>query len=168
MVLEKAVFAAGCFWSVELMYQRLVGVATTAVGYANGQTQNPTYKEVCSGKTGFVEAVQLEYDPSQITYKKLLDAFWAKHDPTTLARQGGDIGTQYSSKILYFNEEQKKLAIESRDEEQKKYKVPIVTAIEPFEKFYPAEEYHQKYLEKDGQSSAKMCTDKIACYGLNK
>ncbi|EGC34907.1 hypothetical protein DICPUDRAFT_47974 [Dictyostelium purpureum] len=163
--MQRATFAAGCFWSVELLFQRVKGVVKTRVGYCNGQVENPTYRDVCSGKTGHAEAVDLEFDPKEVSYKELLQLFWGKHDPTTLNRQGNDHGSQYRSGIYYHSEEQKKEATESKEEEQKKYKVPIVTEILPAGHFYPAEEYHQRYLEKGGQCSSKGCNDKIRCYG---
>ncbi|EFA74584.1 peptide methionine sulfoxide reductase [Heterostelium album PN500] len=165
MVVEKATFAAGCFWSVELVFQRMVGVLSTRVGYTNGVKLNPTYKEVCTGTTGHAEAVELEFDPAQVSYGQLLDVFWKKHDPTTLNRQGGDQGTQYRSGIYYHNDRQHTEAEESKKQEQLKYKQPIVTEILPAGVFYPAEEYHQQYLQKGGQCSSKGCTDKIRCYG---
>eukprot|EP01132_Coremiostelium_polycephalum_P005663 gene5663-7049_t len=165
MVLEKATFAAGCFWSVELLFQRIKGVRTTAVGYTQGHILNPTYKQVCTGTTGHVEAVQLEFETNEVSYNDLLKQFWKKHDPTTLNKQGGDVGTQYRSGIYYHNELQKDLAEKSKIEEQHNYKNPIVTEILPATTFYPAEEYHQRYLEKGGQCSSKGCTDKIRCYG---
>ncbi|KAI8872404.1 peptide methionine sulfoxide reductase [Ramicandelaber brevisporus] len=162
---QLATFAAGCFWSVELLFQRQAGVLSTRVGYTAGKTADPTYKEVCTDSSGHAEAVQLEFDPSVISYDKLLSLFWGKHNPTTLNRQGGDIGTQYRSAIFYHSDEQRVKAEASKAEEQKKYTDPIVTEIEPAAKFYNAEEYHQAYLEKGGQSAAKGCTDPIRCYG---
>ncbi|GAM19878.1 hypothetical protein SAMD00019534_030530 [Acytostelium subglobosum LB1] len=165
MGIEKATFAAGCFWSVELVFQRAVGVLSTKVGYTAGQKLNPTYKEVCTGTTGHAEAVQLEYDSDQTTYDQLLDIFWHKHDPTTANRQGGDVGTQYRSGIYYHSEAQHQTALKSKENEQKNHKSPIVTEILPAGIFYDAEDYHQKYLEKGGQCSSKGCGDKIRCYG---
>ncbi|KAN0035633.1 hypothetical protein ACTA71_004916 [Dictyostelium dimigraforme] len=163
--MTKATFAAGCFWSVELLFQRVVGISKTRVGYTNGTVENPTYRQVCSGKTGCAEAVELEYNPAEVSYNQLLDLFWSKHDPTTLNRQGNDVGTQYRSGIYYHNEEQKNEAIASKEKEQKKYKNPITTEILPAGVFYPAEDEHQQYLEKGGQCASKNCTDKIRCYG---
>jgi len=164
---QKATFAAGCFWSVELVYQRAHGVIKTEVGYTGGWKPNPTYKEVCTDTTGHAEAVQVEYDPSAISYEQLLDIFWKKHDPTQLNRQGNDIGSQYRSAIFYHNEEQKRLAEESKRKQQEKLgsDKKIVTEIVPAGEWWPAEEYHQRYLEKKGQSAAKGCTDPIRCYG---
>ncbi|KAI9595567.1 peptide methionine sulfoxide reductase [Syncephalis fuscata] len=162
---EKATFAAGCFWSVELAFQRLEGVVSTAVGYTGGQKDNPTYNEVCNGDTGHAEAVELKFDPLVISYDKLLAAFWAKHNPTTKDRQGNDIGTQYRSAIFYHSDEQRDAAIASRDQEQIRLNTPIVTEIVPASKFWSAEDYHQRYLEKGGQCSTKGCKDAIRCYG---
>jgi len=160
-----ATFAAGCFWSVELIYQRAPGVLRTAVGYIGGNTVNPTYKQVCSGTTGHAEAVQIQYDPAVVSYVQLLDTFWNKHNPTTPNRQGNDVGTQYRSAIFYHDDEQKRLAEESKAKEQQKYDSPIVTEIVPAPTFYTAEDYHQQYLEKGGQCSAKGSKDRIRCYG---
>eukprot|EP00834_Sanchytrium_tribonematis_P004246 NODE_198_length_13236_cov_1.328385.p8 type:complete len:173 gc:universal NODE_198_length_13236_cov_1.328385:10702-10184(-) len=162
---DKATFAAGCFWSVELVYQREPGVISTKVGYIGGTKENPTYEQVCSGKSGHAEAVSMTFDPKVVSYEKLLKVFWEKHDPTQMNRQGNDIGTQYRSAIFFHSEEQKNVALKSKDEEQKKYKTPIATEITPFKKFYDAEEYHQKYLEKGGQCSLKGDKTKIRCYG---
>ena len=162
---ELATFAAGCFWGVELRFQRVPGVLKTCVGYIQGHVDNPTYEQTCSGKTGHTEAVQMTYDPKQVTFGELCDVFYAGHNPTQLNRQGGDVGTQYRSGIYYHTEEQKKVA------EEKKSKVQgAVTEIQAAKTFWPAEQYHQQYLEKggrfgSGQSAAKRCTDKIRCYG---
>ncbi|RKP10251.1 peptide methionine sulfoxide reductase MsrA [Thamnocephalis sphaerospora] len=163
---EQATFAAGCFWSVELAFQRLPGVEKTAVGYIGGSKENPTYQDVCTGTTGHAEAVQLEFDPAKISYRELLDAFWKKHDPTTPDRQGNDVGTQYRSAIFYHSETQHREAVASRDEEQQRRgDATVVTQIVPATQFWPAEEHHQRYLEKGGQCSRKGCTDPIRCYG---
>lgn len=156
--MEKATFAAGCFWGVEAAFRQIEGVLSTRVGYTGGTWKNPTYKDVCTGKTGHAEAVEVTFDPSIVSYEKLLDVFWKIHDPTTLNRQGPDIGTQYRSAIFYHNEEQKKKAIESRDKLQQsgKYKKDIVTDIVPASEFYEAEEYHQRYFEKHGYSSCRV------------
>jgi peptide-methionine (S)-S-oxide reductase len=153
---EKASFAAGCFWGVEATFRDLKGVVSTSVGYMGGSTEDPTYGDVCSGSTGHAETVQIIYDPSKISYEKLLETFWNKHDPTTKNRQGPDVGSQYRSIIFYYNEEQKNLAIESKKklEESGKYSQPIVTEIIPAPKFHLAEDYHQQYLEKRGR---KFC-----------
>ncbi|KAJ1970160.1 hypothetical protein IWQ62_000129 [Dispira parvispora] len=161
----KATFAAGCFWSVELVFKRIPGVGTIQVGYTGGHVEKPTYEQVCTGNTGHAEAVQMEYDPQVVNYSKLLTAFWNKHDPTTLNRQGADLGTQYRSAIFYHNEEQKALAEQSKREQEVQLGKPVVTEIVPAQTFYPAEEFHQGYLEKRGQSAAKGCSNPIACYG---
>ncbi len=147
-----ATFAAGCFWGVEELFRHEKGVKDTVVGYAGGQIENPNYEMVCSGKTGHAEAVQVIYDPQEISYEGLLKIFWENHDPTTPNRQGPDIGSQYRSAIFYHNERQKEAAIKSKEELGKsgKYKDPIVTEITSASTFYPAEEYHQQYLEKTG------------------
>ncbi len=147
---QKASFSAGCFWGVEQEFRQVPGVTDATVGYSGGHTKNPTYEQVCTGTTGHAETVLLEYDPAVVTYERLLDKFWELHDPTTLNRQGPDVGEQYRSIIFYFNEEQKKAALASRDREQKKLKRPIVTEIIPAADFWRAEEYHQRYLEKHG------------------
>eukprot|EP00249_Psilotum_nudum_P007300 c20458_g1_i1 orf=347-859(+) len=170
MALEQAAFAAGCFWSVELAYQRVPGVVKTSVGYTQGSTKNPTYAQVCTGRSGHAEAVLIEYDPNQVSFEKLLEVFWSKHDPTQLNRQGNDTGSQYRSGIYFCTPEQEKIAWESLRKEEKHIGKKIVTEILPAKEFYPAEEYHQQYLEKGGrfgskQSAAKGCTDKIRCYG---
>eukprot|EP00823_Brevimastigomonas_motovehiculus_P004273 TRINITY_DN2775_c0_g1_i2.p1 TRINITY_DN2775_c0_g1~~TRINITY_DN2775_c0_g1_i2.p1 ORF type:complete len:187 (-),score=40.21 TRINITY_DN2775_c0_g1_i2:240-800(-) len=162
---KLATFAAGCFWSVQLVYQRQIGVLDTKVGYTGGTKSNPTYEDVCAGKTGHAEAVQLSFDPAIVSYKELLTMFWDKHDPTTKNRQGADIGDQYRSAIFFHDEEQKRLAIASKDAEEKKLGKTVVTEIVPAGPFYPAEEYHQRYLEKGGQCSRKGSKDKIRCYG---
>ncbi|KAL6838375.1 hypothetical protein ACP4OV_031879 [Aristida adscensionis] len=163
--LALAQFAAGCFWSVELVYQRLPGVAHTEVGYTQGHSDAPTYEEVCGHGTGHAEVVRVHYDPAVCPYAKLLDVFWAKINPTTLNKQGKDVGTQYRSGIYYYTAEQKAAAEESVAEQQKRWEEPIVTEILPAKRFYPAEEYHQRYLEKGGQSAEKGCADPIRCYG---
>lgn len=145
--LEKATFGMGCFWCSEAVFERVKGVETVVSGYAGGKTSNPTYEEVCSGSTGFAESIQITYDPAVITYDELLEIFWKTHDPTTLNRQGNDIGTQYRSVIFYHNEKQKKLAEEYKEKLDKSgaWDKPIVTEIVPFTNFYSAEDYHQDY-----------------------
>jgi len=162
---DTAIFAAGCFWGVELAFQRVPGVLKTEVGYTGGTTKNPSYEQVCTGQTGHTEAVQVIYNPSIINYDELLTVYWDRLDPTTRNRQGGDVGTQYRSGIYYFSEEQKNKALSSRDNEQKKYASPIVTEILPASEWYPAEEYHQRYLEKGGQCARVGDTSGIRCYG---
>lgn len=147
--MEKATFGAGCFWGVEDSFQKIKGVVSTMVGYMGGNLKNPTYKDVCTDKTGHIEVVQMTYDPSIISYEKLLEIFWSIHDPTQLDRQGPDIGTQYRSVIFYHTKEQKKIAEKSKQKQSKIIKKEIVTEITPAKEFYPAEEYHQKYLEKN-------------------
>lgn len=156
--LEKASFAAGCFWGVEETFRCLKGVISTTVGYMGGVTENPTYRDVCSGRTGHAETVEVTYDPNIIGYQNLLDVFWDMHDPTTLNRQGPDIGDQYRSVIFYYNDEQKKLALSSKDELEKagRYKREIVTQIIPATNFHKAEDYHQQYLAKRGRKTCKF------------
>ncbi len=141
--MAKAAFGAGCFWHIQEEFDKLNGVIKTEVGYMGGNFKNPTYKDVCSDKTGHAEVVLVEYDEKKISFKDLLEVFWKMHTPTTKNRQGFDIGSQYRSVILYYTEKQKKEAIESRNNKQKKYKNKIVTEIKKAGKFYMAEEYHQ-------------------------
>jgi peptide-methionine (S)-S-oxide reductase len=148
--LEKATFAAGCFWGVEATFRRLAGVKDTQVGYTGGDLQNPTYEQVCTDGTGHAEALEVAFDPKVISYHDLLDVFWNNHNPTTLNRQGPDYGTQYRSAIFFHSPEQEAEAKASRDEAQQRFSRPIVTQIVPATEFWPAEEYHQKYLEKRG------------------
>jgi len=158
--LKKAAFAAGCFWGIEEEFRNSKGVLSTAVGYMGGHTENPTYEDVCSGKTGHAETVEVTYDPSEVTYGELLNVFWKIHDPTTLNRQGPDIGEQYRSVIFYYDEEQKKSANASKEKLQKSgtFNRDIVTEIVPADKykFYRAEEYHQQYLKKRGMRSCRF------------
>lgn len=148
--MEKAVFAAGCFWGVEAIFQEIDGVVTTTVGYTGGQTENPTYQEICGKQTGHAEAIEIVYDPSKVSYEELLALFWRLHDPTTLNRQGPDIGSQYRSAVFYYTPEQKAAAEKVKAEAQKKWKQPIVTEITAGGVFYPAEDYHQDYFRKRG------------------
>jgi peptide-methionine (S)-S-oxide reductase len=148
--MEKAVFAAGCFWGVESIFQQIDGVIDTTVGYTGGKTQAPTYKEICRTETGHAEAIEIVYDPAKVSYETLLDIFWRAHDPTTLNRQGPDVGTQYRSAIFYYTLEQKTAAEKVKTESQKKWKKPIVTQIAEGGVFYPAEDYHQDYFSKQG------------------
>ena len=150
---EKALFAGGCFWHVQLAFSRLPGVVSTTAGYTGGRKKDPTYEEVCTGGTGHVEAVLVEYDPEEVSYETLLDLFWRIHDPTTADRQGPDVGSQYRPVIFYFTEEQKRKALESKRRLDRSGLLdgPVVTAIEEAGDFYPAEEYHQRYFEKRGR-----------------
>lgn len=152
--MEKATLAAGCFWGIQAIFDRVKGVRSSSVGYTGGDTKNPTYKEVCTDKTGHAEAVLIEYDPQKVTYELLLKVFWDIHDPTSLNKQGPDSGTQYRSAIFYHTDEQRILAEKSKEELDisDEFKQPIVTEIVPASTFYPAEEYHQKYFEKNGPS----------------
>jgi len=149
---QKATFAAGCFWGVEAAFKNVPGVVSTVVGYTGGHKENPTYRQVCSGRTGHAEAVQVRYDPTKVSYEQLLEVFWGIHDPTTLNRQGPDVGSQYRSAIFYHNEKQRAAAeaLKKRLEKSGKFNKPIVTEIVPAAKFYRAEEYHQRYFEKHG------------------
>ena len=146
---EKAVFGAGCFWCVEAVFERLEGVQSVEAGYAGGTTAKPTYKQVCTGATGHTEVTQITFDPSKISYERLLDVFWQAHDPTTMNRQGADIGTQYRSVIFYADEKQKQAAEKSKHEVAKMFEAPIVTAVEPLKNFYVAEDYHQDYFRNN-------------------
>lgn len=150
METKKAIFAAGCFWGVESKFRKVKGVISTRVGYTGGAFTNPSYKDVCSHKTGHAEAIEITFDPSVVSYDELLDVFWSIHDPTTLNRQGPDVGSQYRSAIFYLNDDQKEKAELSKLklEESKRFKNPIVTQIVPASKFWKAEEYHQQYNEK--------------------
>jgi peptide-methionine (S)-S-oxide reductase len=147
---ETAVFAAGCFWGVEAAFRQVPGVIDAVSGYVGGNVANPSYREVCSDTTGHAEAVQVTFDPQAVSYEKLLEIFWKLHDPTTLNRQGPDVGSQYRSAIFVQNEEQRRLAELSRDREQQNYTQPIVTEIADAAPFYRAEDYHQRYFEKHG------------------
>jgi peptide-methionine (S)-S-oxide reductase len=147
--LAKATFAGGCFWCMEPPFDKLDGVVSTTSGYTGGQKKNPTYKEVSAGGTGHAEAVEIVYDPKKVSYQKLLDVFWANIDPLARDRQFCDVGTQYRSAIFYHGDEQKRLAEASKAEAQKRFKQGIATEIVPAAKFYPAEEYHQDYYEKN-------------------
>ncbi len=156
--LKIATFGEGCFWCTEAIFQRLKGVEKVVSGYAGGHTKNPTYREVCTGKTGHVEACQIYYNPSVISYSELLEVFWKTHDPTTMNRQGNDVGTQYRSVIFYHDDEQKSLAekYEYELDQSGAFKSPIVTQILPYTNFYPAEDYHQDYYDQN--TSQPYCT----------
>jgi peptide-methionine (S)-S-oxide reductase len=149
--MEIATFGSGCFWCTEAIFQQLIGVESAISGYSGGNVKNPTYNEVCSGKTGHAEVIQVKYNPEIITYTELLEVFWQTHDPTTLNRQGADVGTQYRSVIFYHNNDQKKLAetLKRKLDEAKIYNDPIVTEITEFDTFYKAEEYHQEYYNNN-------------------
>ena len=153
--MEEAIFGAGCFWGVETKFGKVEGVIETEVGYTGGATKNPTYKDVCTNKTGHAEVVKVTFDPSIVSYEELLVIFWDIHNPTTLNRQGWDIGTQYRSAVFYNNEEQRLSAYKLKEKLDKsgKYKKPIVTEIIPAAEYYKAEEYHQKYDEKNKKSA---------------
>jgi len=152
--MEKATFGAGCFWGVEAAFRQIKGVSATAVGYMGGSKDHPTYKEVCTDRTGHAEVVEVQFDPAQVSYDTLLDVFWDNHNPTEMNRQGPDVGTQYRSAIFYHSPEQQVAATASRDKRAASgsYKRPIVTEITPAGNFWIAEDYHQQYLEKRGLS----------------
>ena len=149
--LETITLAGGCFWCTEAVFKRLRGVTSVVSGYAASQVKNPSYEQVCSGRTGAAEAIQVTYDPAVISYETLLEIFWHLHDPTTLNRQGNDVGTQYRSGIYYQNDEQKRVALASKEALEKSgaYKNPVVTEIVPFTNFYPAESYHKDYYDRN-------------------
>lgn len=153
---EKATLGAGCFWCVEAVFERISGVQSVMAGYAGGTKQNPTYEEVCSGATGHAEVTQIAFDPSVVSFEKILEIYWKAHDPTTTNRQGGDVGTQYRSVIFYEGEGQKAAAEKSKKEAQKLIDDPIVTEIEPLKVFYKAENYHQDYYKNN--PNAPYCT----------
>ncbi len=156
--MELATFGAGCFWGVEVAFRQVPGVKDALVGYLGGTLANPTYKDVCTGKTGHAEVVQVRYDPSEVNYDRLLDVFWENHNPTTLNRQGPDVGAQYRSAVFYHTPEQKRAAEESKSrlEASGKLRRPVVTEITAASTFYPAEDYHQRYLEKRGLASCHI------------
>ncbi|TMJ96922.1 MAG: peptide-methionine (S)-S-oxide reductase MsrA [Actinobacteria bacterium] len=158
--METATFGAGCFWGVEAGFRQVPGVVGTQVGFAGGTTANPSYKEVCTGRTGHAEVLEVTYDPARASYDDLLDLFWASHNPTTRNRQGLDVGTQYRSVIFFHTPEQETAALASKQREQEKHRFKqVVTEVLPAPEFYRAEEYHQRYLEKAGRSS---CTVELA------
>ena len=156
--MAKASFAAGCFWGVEAAFRQVPGVLKTAVGYEGGHTEDPSYEDVCTGKTGHAETVEVDYDPSKVTYEQLLDVFWDNHDPTTLNRQGPDVGEQYRSVIFFHTPEQENAARASKEAREKsgRYRRPIVTVIQPASVFNRAEDYHQQYLEKRGLAHCRI------------
>ena len=156
--MEKATFGAGCFWGVEAAFRQVAGVLSTSVGYMGGTLKNPTYQDVCTDRTGHAEVVEVEYDPFKVSYDELLKVFWANHDPTTLNRQGPDIGTQYRSVIFFHTPQQEAAAKAAKERLQAsgKYKRPVVTEIVPAADFWRAEEYHQQYLEKRGLAHCRI------------
>jgi peptide-methionine (S)-S-oxide reductase len=156
--MAKATFAAGCFWGVEDTFRQLGGVTSTTVGYTGGTKRNPSYEDVCTGRTGHAEAVEVEFNPALVSYRELLAAFFESHDPTTPNRQGPDVGTQYRSAIFFQDAEQEAAALEARDALEKagRFHGPIVTEISPRSEFYRAEEYHQQYFEKRGLKSCHI------------
>ena len=158
---RKATFGAGCFWGVEAAFRQIEGVTKTEVGYEGGRLANPTYEDVCSHRTGHAEVVEVAFDPERVSYDELLEVFWAKHNPTQRNRQGWDFGNQYRSVVFFHDEEQRRSAEASKValERSRAYRKPVVTAIEPAQTFYPAEDYHQQYLEKRGRSA---CTATLA------
>ena len=153
---EKATFAAGCFWGVEAAFRNVPGVQATRVGYTGGLHERPSYEDVCTGRTGHAEAVEVEFDPSRVTYDELLDVFWQEHDPTTLNRQGPDVGTQYRSGVFFHTPEQEAAARASRELVQSRSRKDVVTEITAATEFWPAEEYHQRYLEKRGLATCAI------------
>jgi peptide-methionine (S)-S-oxide reductase len=161
MAIEKATFGAGCFWGVEAAFRQMPGVTHTAVGYEGGHTQNPSYKDVCTDQTGHAEVVQVEFDPTKISYETLVKAFFNLHDPTQLNRQGPDQGTQYRSAIFYHSPEQQQIAQATKEAlaSSGKYRKPVVTEVVPAQEFYKAEDYHQQYLEKRGLASCHVSFD---------
>ena len=162
---EQAVFAAGCFWGVQLAFQRVPGVVRTTVGYTMGRFSNPTYEEVCSGTTGHTEAVHVVFRKEEVTYDELLTVLWDRMDPTAKDHQGNDYGTQYRSGIYFLTNEQRDIALASKERIQKQYAAPIATEILPAQHFWPAEDYHQHYLEKLGQTGEKGVCTAVRCYG---
>jgi peptide-methionine (S)-S-oxide reductase len=153
---KKATFGAGCFWGVEAAFRQIQGVKSTSAGYLGGSLPNPTYEDVCSNTTGHAEVVEVVYDPDRISYDDLLNVFWENHDPTTLNRQGPDVGTQYRSAIFFHDDEQQVAALKSKALRQTVLSRPIVTEITPASQFYLAEDYHQQYLERRGLSTCRI------------
>ena len=150
---EKATFGAGCFWGVEVTFRNVPGVKDAAVGYMGGSVENPTYEQVCTGRTGHAEVVQVEFDPAEVSYETLLDTFWSAHDPTQLNRQGPDVGRQYRSVVFFHSPEQQEQALASKARVQARSERQVVTEVEPAAPFWRAEEYHQQYLVKRGRAS---------------
>lgn len=154
--MEEAVLAAGCFWGIEAAFKRVPGVRSTEVGYTGGTTASPTYEEVCTGTTGHAEAVKIVFDPAQVSYGELLDIFWQIHDPTSMNRQGPDVGTQYRSAIFYHGDDQRQTAEAQAAAQAKALGKPVVTQIVPASEFYRAEEYHQDYVGKNGEAACPV------------
>jgi len=154
--IQTATFAAGCFWQIEIEFRNTEGVTDAIVGYTGGDVPDPSYQQVCTGATGHAEACEVRFDPDLVSYEQLLAVFWRIHDPTQLNRQGPDIGSQYRSAIFFHSPEQESEAIASREQAQKRFPGPIVTEIVPATHFWPAEEYHQRYLEKRGVASCRI------------
>jgi peptide-methionine (S)-S-oxide reductase len=156
--MEQATFGAGCFWGVEATFRNVPGVVETEVGYSGGETADPTYQEVCTDRTGHVEVVRVVFDPARVSYESLLKVFWNSHDPTQVNRQGPDVGSQYRSVIFYHSPDQKAAAETSKkaERESRRHPGPIATQIEPAGPFYPAEDYHQQYLEKRGLATCRI------------
>ncbi len=167
---ESATVGGGCFWCTEAVYQRLPGVISVKPGYAGGTTAEPTYEQVCSGTTGHAEVVQIEFDPSQLSYADVLQQFFAAHDPTTLNRQGADAGTQYRSVILYHDEQQRQVAERVKAAAAAQFRDPIVTEIAPLERFYPAEDYHHNYFNRNPHAGycSVIIQPKLAKLGLTR
>ena len=157
-----ATFGAGCFWGVEAAFRQLDGVSRTRVGYAGGTVDPPSYKQVCSDRTGHAEVVEVTYDPDRVSYDELLDVFWNEHDPTQLNRQGWDVGDQYRSVIFFHDSEQQEIATRSKAQQQTRHRNPVVTLVEPAQTFYVAEDYHQQYLEKRGRSTCTAALQRQA------
>lgn len=154
--MATATFAAGCFWQPEAIFRNTDGVTDTRVGYIGGETENPSYEQVCTGRTGHAEAVEVTYDPAKVSFDQLLDIFWECHDPTQKNRQGPDIGTQYRSAIFVHDDQQREAAQRSRDDQQRRLRATIQTEIQPAQTFWPAEQYHQQYLQKRGLATCKI------------
>jgi peptide-methionine (S)-S-oxide reductase len=155
-VIETAAFGAGCFWGVEVEFRNTPGVVDAVVGYMGGELENPSYEDVCSDRTGHAEVVEVRFDPDEVSYDELLEVFWRLHDPTQLNRQGPDVGSQYRSAIFVHSEQQREAADGSKEAAQERFSRPIVTTIEPASTFWPAEEYHQRYLEKRGLATCRI------------
>ena len=153
---RKATFGGGCFWGVEVAFRNIDGVKDAIAGYSGGSTEHPTYEQVCTGRTGHAESVEVTYDDAEVSYEQLLDAFWELHDPTQLDRQGPDVGTQYRSVIFVHDDEQRAAAEGSREGVQQRFDRPVVTQVVEAGPFWPAEDYHQRYLEKRGLASCKV------------